>query len=121
MARIRRVIDSLEAKIIGALSVEAVEDCLRTMAEDDNLGNRTYNHYVQVLDEFTRWLVEKKRISSKALRALKRLNTEVAVRHRRRALSPEEIGKLSNRLAIAARKFSDSMGRAEPGFTSSRT
>jgi integrase len=94
MNRVRRIIDGLDAKTIADLSVESVEDFLATIAAADDLGNRTYNYYVQAIDEFCRWLVETKRATTNPLLGLKRLNTEVDVRRRRRALKPEEVQKL---------------------------
>lgn len=94
MSRVRRVLDGVSAKTVGDLSVEAVEEFLTDLAEKEDLGNRTYNHYVQAIDEFCRWLVEKKRAVTNPLTGLKRLNNEVDLRHRRRALKPEEIKQL---------------------------
>jgi site-specific recombinase XerD len=94
MARVRRVTQGIGAKTLGDLSVEKVEDFLLEMARDYDLGNRTYNHYVQASDEFCRWLVEKKRAGMNPVVGLKRLNTEVDIRHRRRALNSEEVGRL---------------------------
>lgn len=94
MSRVRRVIVGIEAKTISDLSVETVEEFLTKTAAADDLGNRTYNHYVQAIDEFCRWLVETKRAPTNPLVGLKRLNTEVDVRRRRRALKPDEVQKL---------------------------
>lgn len=94
MSRISRIIDGLEAKTIKDLSAEAVELFLQELAEEEKLGNRTYNHYVQAIDGFCNWLVDKKRASANPLAGLKRLNTEVDIRHPRRALDAAEIRKL---------------------------
>jgi site-specific recombinase XerD len=94
MGRVNRIIDGLEAKTIKDLSSEAVELFLQELAEEEKLGNRTYNHYVQAIDGFCNWLVEKKRASSNPLAGLKRLNTEVDIRHPRRALDVSEIRQL---------------------------
>ncbi len=94
MARVRRVIAGIEATTVGDISAEAVEEFLQKVAAEEKIGNRTYNHYVQATEEFCRWLVTAKRASINPLLGLKRLNTEVDVRHRRRALTPKEIAKL---------------------------
>ncbi|MBC7853341.1 MAG: tyrosine-type recombinase/integrase [Pirellulaceae bacterium] len=94
MSRVNRIIDGLEAKTIKDMSAETVELFLRELAEEEKLGNRTYNHYVQAIDGFCNWLVEKKRASTNPLAGLKRLNTEVDIRHPRRGLDAAEIRKL---------------------------
>lgn len=103
MGRIRCVVNGLGAKVLGDLSVEKVEDFLRAKAAKENIGNRTYNHYIQALDEFCGWLVKNKRATANPVVGLKRLNTAVDVRRRRRALTPEEVAKLIN-TARASRK-----------------
>ncbi len=94
LSRIRCVVNGLNAKTLDDLSTEKVEDFLAGLAKTKDLGNRTYNHYVQALDEFCAWLVEKKRAVSNPVIGMQRLNTEIDVRHRRRALTAEEIIKL---------------------------
>jgi integrase len=54
----------------------------------------TYNHYVQAIDGFARWLVATNRLAANPLVALVRLNSEVDVRHKRRALTVDEVSKL---------------------------
>ena len=36
---------------------EAVEQFLVTRRAEEDLGARTYNHYLQAIDEFGKWLV----------------------------------------------------------------
>ncbi len=94
MARVRRVIEGISAATVGDISAEAVEEFLQDVVTKENIGNRTYNHYVQATEEFCRWLVISKRASINPLVGLKRLNTEVDVRHRRRSLTAGEISQL---------------------------
>jgi len=61
---------------------------------DFTLSYRTYNHYVQAIDSFCNWCVQTKRLLSNPLRGLERLNADVDVRHKRRALTPEQFGML---------------------------
>lgn len=94
MGRVRRIIDGLGFDSAADLSAEAVECFLQELAEQEDLGNRTYNHYVQAMDEFCRWLVSSKRMATNPLLGLERLNAEVDIRHKRRALQPSEISSL---------------------------
>lgn len=52
------------------------------------------NHYLQAIDAFCNWGVSTKRLLANPLLGLERLNNEVDVRHKRRALTAEEVGKL---------------------------
>lgn len=59
----------------------------------DEIGHRTYNHYLQAIDSFCRWMTPK-RMAFNPLTGIHRLNTEVDIRRKRRALSPEEMARL---------------------------
>jgi integrase len=52
------------------------------------------NYYVQAFDGFCNWCVKKHRMRVNSAPGLVRLNTEVDVRHKRRALTPDEFEKL---------------------------
>ena len=42
---------------------EKVESsALKAIREEEDLGARTYNHYLQAIDEFGKWLVATKRL-----------------------------------------------------------
>ncbi len=94
MSRLRKIIDGCGISSIADLETETVETFLTNFVEQEGIGHRTYNHYVQAIDAFGRWLVATKRTSVNPVAGLKRLNTEVDNRHKRRALTPEEFGKL---------------------------
>jgi integrase len=78
------------------VSGETAEAFLRKFATKHDLGNRTYNHYVQALDEFGTWLVNTRRAALNPFAGMKRRNAEVDIRHRRRALTTEEVARLVN-------------------------
>lgn len=94
MTRVRRVVEGCGFRSAGAIDREAVEGFLARLRAEEDLGARTYNHYVQAIDAFCKWLVESRRLPANPLVGLERLNAEVDVRHRRRALSPEEVARL---------------------------
>ncbi len=64
------------------------------MRDKSSFGNRTHNHYLQMMEQIGLWLVKTRRVAFNPVAGTKRLNTEVDVRRRRRALSPEDFGKL---------------------------
>ncbi len=94
MTRVRRVVEGCRLRSIAGIEREAVEAFLRQLRADEDLGARTYNHYVQAFDAFCKWLVASKRLAANPLAGLERLNAEVDVRHKRRALAPEEVARL---------------------------
>ena len=94
MSRVRTVITGASVNSPGDLDAERIERFLAAYQSKEDLGNRTYNHYVQAIDGFARWLVSTRRLTTNPLVGLARLNTEVDVRHKRRALSVDEVSKL---------------------------
>ncbi len=98
IARIERLIAEGEFKTIAQIDLETVAAVLGEMLEGDDekkgeIGRKTYNHYASSMNQFCAWLVPK-RLAANPLAGMKRLNTEVDVRHPRRALSAEEFAKL---------------------------
>ena len=94
MTRVRRVVVGCGLETLADIMPEAVQVYLRSLRKSDNLGHRTYNHYLQALDAFCNWCVTTKRLFSNPLLGLERLNTAVDVRHARRALTADEVSKL---------------------------
>lgn len=108
MFRVRRVIDGCGFSDLRSISQEKTRDFLRGLRDNEDLGHKTYNHYLQAMDTFLNWCVRSNRLLSNPLKGLERLNTEVDVRHQRRALTPDEV----HRLIAAARnsgKFQQEM------------
>ncbi len=94
LSRIRAVIDDGGMETLAGFTVENVVEVLQDIQTEDDLGHRTYNHYVQALDSFGRWLVDTDRVLSNPLKGLPSLNSAEDVRHKRRALSASELASL---------------------------
>ena len=94
VSRIRRIVDESAVAEIGQLSLENVECAIGQIIEDDGSGPKTYNHYAQAMNSFCNWLVATKRLAANPLVGMERMNTEVDVRHRRRALTSNEFSSL---------------------------
>ena len=105
--RIRRIVDEAGIGTIGQLTLEGVESAIGQIVDDDDLGPKTYNHYAQAINGFCNWLVATKHLAANPLVGMERMNAEVDVRHRRRALTPEEFAKLGN---IGPRKWRQNPG-----------
>lgn len=94
LSRIRRTIKEGKFETFADFTLDRVQACLWTMRKREDLGNRTYNHYVQALHTFCNWCVTTKRLISNPILGLDRLNIEVDIRHKRRALKPDEMVRL---------------------------
>jgi integrase len=94
--RLKFVLDGCRIEKLMDLNRDVVGDFLHGLRIRDKkpIGARTFNHYVQTLDGFCRWLVATSRMSRNPLVGVERLNAEVDIRHRRRSLSPAEMSKL---------------------------
>ena len=94
LSRIRRTVGEAGVGTVGELNLEAIESAIGQMIDDDDSGPRTYNHYAQAVNSFCNYLVATKFLTANPLLGLKRMNTEVDVRHRRRALTATEFSSL---------------------------
>ncbi len=101
MSRLRRLVTDAEIKAIEDIDAESIEAVLGDMLDADEIGHKTYNHYVQVAQQFCSFLVPKRMLVNPLLE-MDRLNTDVDIRHPRRALKPVEFQKL----VASARKSS---------------
>ncbi len=105
LTRIRRVMNGCAFTCLAEITTEEVRDFLQRMRTENNIGHRTYNHYLQACDTFLNWCVRTKRLLTNPLAGIERLNTEVDVRHQRRALTPEEIGQLVRSVAASRKNY----------------
>jgi site-specific recombinase XerD len=103
MWRARRIVTGRNWVNLADFEPEIVLSYLRTLRTTENLGPRTYNHYVQAIDEFLNWCAANKRLTANPLLGLERLNPDVDIRHRRRALSPEELSRLVGMTRISGK------------------
>ena len=92
--RIERVLKGCGIATVGQLDSDKVETQLFKLRKKKNLGAKTFNHYAQALQSFGAWLAAKRKLGRNPLLGIDRLNTETDVRHKRRALSVDEMAKL---------------------------
>jgi site-specific recombinase XerD len=94
MYRVRRIVAGSKFAKLCDIQAGDVHNFLWSLHETKEIGNRTYNHYVQAFDSFLIWCVQNQRLAVNPLAGMERLNNEVDVRHPRRALTPAETIKL---------------------------
>jgi len=93
ISRVTKLVEEAEFKVLADIDIESIEAVLGDMLDSDEIGHRTYNHYVQAMSQFCAWLVPN-RLEANPVLGMKRLNPDVDVRHPRRALSQKEFAKL---------------------------
>lgn len=93
MTRVRRIVNDAEMELPTDIDIQSVEGVLMEMMENDEIGHKTYNHYVAAMNQFCAWMVPK-RLAANPLLGIEKLNTAVDVRHPRRALKPHEFQTL---------------------------
>ena len=91
MSRIRKIVEGGKIRMLREFTPEQVESFLIDFQEEEDIGPRTYNLYAQAVDAFANWLVETKRMISNPLVGLKRMHAATEVRHKRRAVTHEEV------------------------------
>ena len=94
MSRVRPMITGCSFVTAADINSEAFETFLREWITKKKLGPRTYNHYLQANQQFSKYLVKTRYLPADPLISLEPLNTQVDIRHPRRALSPTEFAKL---------------------------
>jgi integrase len=94
MNQVRRIVKGADFKRLAEIEPAIVQTYLRSLRKTADIGHRTYNQYLQSMDTFLYWCVSAKRLIANPLMGMERLNTEVDVRRKRRALTADEVGKL---------------------------
>ena len=94
LSRIRKIISGCEFEFLRDLSADDVETFLTDLRDEDNIGYRTYNHYLQAIDGWCNWMISRRRLDRNPLVGIPRLNAALDVRHPRRALTLEEVSSL---------------------------
>ena len=94
ISRIQRILAGCDFQILGDLHADSVEVFMAELREEEDLGHRTYNHYLQAIDSFCNWLVHRRRLDRNPLVGIPRLNSATDVRHPRRALTSTEFSQL---------------------------
>ena len=92
-SRVRRIVDGCRFRFIGDISASSVQAYLAEQKRG-GLGQRTVNHYLQAVKQFTKWLVTDRRTNDNRLAHLKAGNAKMDVRRERRELDDGEIRRL---------------------------
>jgi integrase len=108
-SRLRKIVEGCGFKTLAEIEAEAVVKFMRSLRKTEKIGPRTYNHYLQAADAFCNWCVATKRLMANPLTGVERLNPDVDVRHKRRALTGKEFAlllKSARKSGIRIQRFS---------------
>ena len=99
VSRIRRVADHCGVEVLTDLDADAVAHYVTTVRTEDRNGERrtgarTINASLTALKSFTRWAVVTGRLRHDPLASVSKLNVDADRRHKRRALSDDELAWL---------------------------
>jgi site-specific recombinase XerD len=92
--RIREILKETKCRKLKELSREKVEQALARLQSNNNLANRTLNHYIQSIEQWETWLVNTGRKATHSLKGVTRKNNQIDIRRKRRALTEEEFSQL---------------------------
>jgi len=117
MSRVRLIVTGCEFETLDDLDADTAEEFLSEYCVREDIGHRTYNHYLQSLDSFGNWLAHPKRriLDRNPFAGIPRRNAATDVRHQRRALSEKEIA-----LVIQTARDSDYSVQCYDGPTRAR-
>ena len=91
--RAKEVINNCGFIFVTEISASKVQSFLADLRRE-GLSIRTSNYYQQATKQFCRWLVADNRTAENPLAYLKGLNPKTDIRHKRRALTNEELDRL---------------------------
>lgn len=92
-SRINKIVDYCGFKRLHDINTAKVQQFIATL-KARNKAMATQNHYVVAIHGFVNWLVKAERLTRSPLRQLKKQNAATDIRHRRRALSLDEVSRL---------------------------
>jgi site-specific recombinase XerD len=111
VARCKRIVREVEAKIAGDLTIEAIDRALATLRRG-GMSVSTSNGYFRAIRTFCRWLVRAKRVRENPLFGMSCLKvTDADRKRRRRSLSPEEVTALVTATEQSTEPFMGLSGR----------
>jgi site-specific recombinase XerC len=91
--RAEKMVDLAGVRRISELSLSKAQAAVAIL-RGEGLGAETRNHYIRAVKAFSRWLWKDGRAREHALAHFSTSNPEADRRHQRRALTPEEAGRL---------------------------
>ena len=94
ISRIKKIVQRARFEVLGDVSAEKTEQAIGQLRDESGFGAKTYNHYIQAMITFGNWLISCNRMHTNSFVGIERMNCEVDIRKKRRALSPEEFQSL---------------------------
>ena len=103
--RIRRIIDGCKFITWTDISGMRVQTFLHGLRKDTQkkkgISRQTYNFYLQNFKQFCKWMVQERRATESPVAYLQGLNVKAGLRHERRALTVDEVTRLTETVKTA--------------------
>lgn len=93
-AKVIRTVESCKWESLTDINSDVFIKWLADMRNGEAMGTQTANHYLRALRTFCNWLTENRLVSENPIRFVHALNARIDRRYERRALDPNEIGRL---------------------------
>lgn len=103
--RLQTVVVGCKISCLAHFEAASIRDFLQSIRKSEGIGHRTYNHYLDACGTFLNWCVRTRRLLSNPILGIGKLNTEVDIRHPRRALTPDEIARLLHSVAKSNKHY----------------
>jgi integrase/recombinase XerC len=96
-----RIVNGRVARIIEVAKIERASDITPSQIQsalqairDSGVGSQTLHHYAANIKQFSRWLWRDGRAPEDSLAFMTKPNPATDIRHERRAMTPDELGRL---------------------------
>ena len=106
-SRVQQKISSLRnyVEVVEMKEVDGKKVKTKKKKDLDEISAQTYNHYLQAIKQFCKWMVQDRRAIESPLEHLQGINVKADLRHDRRSLEPDEIRLLLETTRYQPKRF----------------
>ena len=101
--RVKAILDGCKFHSISDVQASKIQHYLAERKQD--LSIKSCNYYLTAIKSFFNWLILDGRTDVNRIRHLKGQNTNIDIRHARRALEPDEITRLLKTTAVSLERY----------------
>jgi len=106
LSRITRIVEGCKFVMWDDVSASRTQNLLAQLRKSEpGISRKTSNYYLQSIKQFCSWMVQDARSSESPLKHLKKLSTCDDDTQKRRALEPDEFGRLLEVTELAPKRF----------------
>ena len=91
--RVSRIIETAKIERVSDITPSRIQAAIQAI-RDSGVGSQTLHHYAANIKQFSRWLWRDGRAPEDSLAFMTKPNPATDIRHERRAMTPDELGRL---------------------------